>query len=373
MIPVTAGRWEYYVLLKDDTLRAFWSEHLTTYRRSLLYIVGLGFDPRMLMGLRLVLDAGAAAAPDVLGLRFNEGPVSPSLNHQDRVAKNWSTLESLVGSRGSIVVRTLEFWSPEGRRTSSQSARDTFTSIDVFATYTDVIVDISSMPRSVYFPLIARILYLFDRHAAEGAKRINLHVMVAEDPRLDTEIREEGIDEKAEFMASFVGGFDEEGISTPKVWIPILGEQRTTQFDRILDRVKPDEICPVLPSPARNPRRADDIMIEYQQILFDEQRLDPRNFLYASEQNPFEVYRQLRAAVQHYENVFQLLGGCRVAISPLSSKLMSLGALLVAYELKERSPGVGIAHIESQGYAIEGEHPDAELFGLWLAGDCDVS
>jgi hypothetical protein len=152
----------------------------------------------------------------------------------------------------------------------------------------------------------------------------------------------------------------------------MLGERHTTQFDRIQDRVKPDEICPVLPSPARNPRRADDIIIEYQQILFDEHRLDPRNFLYASEQNPFEVYRRLRAAVQHYGEVFRLLGGCRVAISPLSSKLMSLGALLAAYELKAQPPGVGIAHIESQGYAIEGQTTDAELFGLWLAGDCDA-
>ena len=83
-------------------------------------------------------------------------------------------------------------------------------------------------------------------------------------------------------------------------------------------------------------------MIEYQQILFDEQRLDPRNFLYASELNPFEVYRQLRAAVQHYEKVFQLLGGCRVAISPLSSKLMSLGALLVAYEPKSDHQALGL-------------------------------
>ena len=136
--------------------------------------------------------------------------------------------------------------------------------------------------------------------------------------------------------------------------------------------MKPDEICPVLPSPSRNPRRADDIVIEYQTPLFDELHLDGRNFLYASERNPFEVYMRLRGAVLRYGDVFRILGGCRVAISPLSSKLMSLGALLTAYELKQLDYRVGIAHVDSQGYRIESTVPRAELFGLWLTGECDA-
>jgi hypothetical protein len=150
----------------------------------------------------------------------------------------------------------------------------------------------------------------------------------------------------------------------------MLGEGRGTQFARIHDRVKPDEVCPVLPSPSRNPRRADDIVIEYQRALFDEQRLDPRNFLYGSEQTPFEAYRQLRAAVLRYADVFKLLEGCRVALSPLSSKLMSMGALLAAYELKGAGFGIGVAHVECQGYALAAAaEPHAELYCLWLAGE----
>ncbi len=152
----------------------------------------------------------------------------------------------------------------------------------------------------------------------------------------------------------------------------MLGENRLTLFDRIHDLVKPDEICPVLPSPSQNPRRADDIVIEYHSALFDQHRLDARNFLYVSEQNPFEVYRRLRRAVLRYDEVFKLSGGCRVAVSPLSSKLMSLGALLVAYELKETGHGLGIAHIESQGYSLHSEPSKPELFGIWLTGECDA-
>ena len=114
-----------------------------------------------------------------------------------------------------------------------------------------------------------------------------------------------------------------------------------------------------LPSPSRNPRRSDDIVIEYQRPLFDELHLDGRNFLYASERNPFEVYRRLRGAVLRYGDVFRILGGCRVAISPLSSKLMSIGALLTAYELKPLDYRVGIAHVRQSGIPDRRYRPES--------------
>jgi hypothetical protein len=367
-----APRWQHYVLLRGERLRAFWASHLGQCERNVLFVLGRGFDPRMCMGLQLVLGAGGSGRRDVFALDFREGAASPSLVHQDLVEANWAALQGLVQGRGQITTRPLEFWSEEGRRASSQNARALFVSFDCFVGYTDVVVDVSAMPRSVFFPLLARILNLLDSARAVQSPPVNLHVLVADDPALDAGIREEGIDQMAEFMASFMGGFDVEATQTPKVWIPLLGEHRTTQFDRIRDLVKPDEVCPVLPSPSRNPRRGDDILVEYQRVLFDELRVDPAEFLYASEQNPFEVYRQLRGAVVRYEEVFRLLGGCRVALSAMSSKLMSLGALLVAYELKQLGYNIGVAHIECQGYTMSAAVSAAELFGLWVAGECDA-
>ena len=368
----TPARWEYYLLLRDARLREFWVEHLCHSRRAVLVILGRGFDPRMGLGLKMLLEGGGEGPRDVLGLDFHEGQMSAPLNQQRLVTSNWEDIKASVGSRGTIVCQALKFWSAEGRRISSQSARSVFDSAKRLSPYTDVVVDISAMPRDVYFPLIARILHLLDHSPSRATSRINLHLLVAEDPGYDASIHREGIDENAEFMASFGGGFDEEGAPTPKVWMPVLGEGKCTQFDRIQDMVKPDEVCPVLPSPSRNPRRADDIVMEYQRSLFDELHLDGRSFLYASERNPFEVYRRLRSAVLRYGDVLSILGGCRVAISPLSSKLMSLGALLAAYELKRLDCRVGIAHVGSQGYQIDNTVPKAELFGLWLTGECDV-
>ena len=370
MSEASTARWEYYVLLREGRLREFWTQQMSRGQRSVLFIIGRGFDPRTAIGLKTVLEAGGEGPRDVLGLDFSEGPMSVSPNHQEIVAQNWAEVETAVGTQGSVSVKSLAFWSPQGHRISSQSARDLFQSADTFEPYSDVAIDISAMPRGVYFPLIARVLFLLDR-PGHKTKRTNLHVLVSEDPEYDAAIRREGIDETAEFMSSFWGGFDEEGTPTPKVWMPMLGERKKVQFHRIQDRVKPDEVCPVLPSPSRNPRRADDIVLEYQQQLFDELHLDARDFLYVSERNPFEVYRRLRGAVMRYSKVFEILGGCRVAISPMSSKLMSLGALLTAYELKTLDYRVGIAHVDSQRYRAGSDTLNVELYGLWLCGECD--
>ncbi len=364
------ARWRDYVLARgDDRVRAFWVPHLAERERAVLFVVGRGFDPRMCHGPRLVLSAGGAGVRDVLGIQFLEGEASPSLAHTDRIDQNWEELGALVAGRGKVESRPLECVSVEGRRVTSQQARAMIDTAVFLDPYSDVVIDVSAMPRSVFFPLVAGLLALID--GRPPGRPVNLHVMVSEDPALDAGIREEGVEEKAEFMASFTGGFDEEATPYPKVWVPVLGEQRGTQFGRILDLVKPDEVCPVLPSPARNPRRGDDIVIEYQRALFDELRLDPRGLLYASEDNPFEVYRRVRAAVLHYNDVFRLLGGCKVALSALSSKLMSLGVLLVAYELKRASYNIGVAHIECQGYSLPADATTRpELYTLWLAGEC---
>jgi hypothetical protein len=361
-------RWQNYVLERDSNLRDAWVAHLSEPSRQILFVMGRGFDPRTCLGLRMMLEAGGDGKRDILALELLEGDSSPSHAHAGFTQQNWEEIQAAAQGRGNVESRALPFWSAEGRRVGSQNAAHLFTNPEQLRPYSDVVVDVSAMPRSIFFPLIARLLYWLDEWPGDGSAP-NLHVLVAEDPDLDSRIQVEGIDETGEFLSSFEGGFNQEAKAAfPKVWIPLLGENRNTQFDRIYDLVKPDEVVPVLPSPSRKPRRADDLVLEYRELLFDQLRVDPRDFLYASEQNPFEVYRQIRKAVLHYREVLGLLGGCKFALSALSSKLMSLGALLVAYELKRA--GVGVAHIECQGYSIDSRDMDPVLVGLWLSGEC---
>jgi hypothetical protein len=233
------------------------------------------------------------------------------------------------------------------------------------------------MPRGVYFPIIAKLLYLLDSTARikGGRLPVNLHVMVGEDVGLDSRIREEGIDENASYLHGFSSDLAlEASANIPKVWIPVLGEGKEAQLIRIYDHVIPDEICPVIPSPSVDPRRGDALILEYMELLFDRFRVEPRNILYAAEKNPFEVYRQIYRTSIHYYDALDAVDGCRVVVSAVSSKLLSIGALLASYELKQKGYRIGISNVESQGYKMESPPEDTvdqeELFSMWLAGEC---
>lgn len=370
---VPSVRWRDYLMVRDDEFAQFWAAHLVERSRSLLFVCGKGFDPRTCMALRVIAERANGALKETIVLEYEEGngALNPAL--RDKVTTNWQEIESLIVGKGVCTPHKLEFKSADGRRVGARNAANVFSNVAKLVTFSDVVVDISAMPRSVYFPLISRLLFFHDQLKAKNQKAPNIHVVVAEDPVLDSQIQEEGIDETASFLHSFEGDFNREATGEqPKVWIPVLGERRTTQFDRIYDLVKPDEVCPVLPSPSRNPRRGDDIVMEYRDLLFDQLQLDPRNIIYASEFNPFEVYRQIRKAAIQYHDVLGLIGGCKIALSALCSKLMSLGVLLVGYELKAaNSLQIGIAHIECQGYEMPNSVvPNPQLAGLWLAGEC---
>ena len=371
-------RWHDYVLERGSDLQLFWESHLASRKRDVLLVLAKGFDPRMCRGYEMLVSAGGMGRRDIQLIEFDEGPASPSQNYKAWVEHNLKKLESLVLDRGAIRKRPLAFRSPEGRRVESHSAVSLFQKLTDFSPYTDVVLDISAMPRSVCFPLIGKILHLLDDAKGRDPRSppLNFHLLVGESPELDDAIREEGVEDDASYVHPFTGGLDRESSAEqPKIWMPLLGEGQRLQFERIYGLVLPDEICPVLPSPARNPRRSDDLVVEYRDLLFDRLLVEPRNFIYAAEQNPFEVYRQIAAAIMDYKRSLGPLGGAKFVLSSLSSKLMSVGALLVAYEMKSANIAVGMAHVGCHGYIIDEVPARAalqqrvELFRLWLAGE----
>jgi hypothetical protein len=50
-----------------------------------------------------------------------------------------------------------------------------------------------------------------------------------------------------------------------------------------------------------NPRRADDVLVEYATPLFASRRTPTTKILHVHESNPFEAYRQLLKAMQRYK------------------------------------------------------------------------
>lgn len=371
-------RWRDYFLRDGEGFDEFWSAFLAERERNLLFVLGHGFDARMCNGIGRVLSLGGEGARDVDLITFDEGAESPSQTYLVQRKANGERLEELIRDCGKMVRRDIKMFSDDNRRIGARSIAQEFASSAEFRSYTDVVVDISALPRSLYMPLLAKLLALFDGEAKDGEKR-NLHVIVAHSPALDGAIVEEGLEESASYLFGFAAAaLESESTSgQPKIWIPVLGKGQPAQLERINQFVMPDEICPLLPSPAQDPREGDSIMIEYRELLFDQLRVEPRNIIYAAESNPFEVYRQLMRSILHYNRALKPLGGCKVALSAMSSKLASMGVLLAAYELGRRDPRltVGVAHVESQGYRVESTNavPPATLFTMWLSGECYVA
>lgn len=377
-------RWLDYILDRGEEVLTFWKSHLQNQPRNVLFILGKGFDPRMCIGLEAILAIGGSGKRTVMAIELDEGISSPSTKQIGQADINWVRLNELVQSSGATLLpRSVQTRSPDGRRIASRNAAGLFRATRDVSEYTDVVVDISAMPRGVYFPLIAKLLHLRDEHYQNTSKElseprsINIHVLVAENPVLDRAIRDEGVDDVAVYVHPFSGGLERSATAIlPRIWIPLLGESQGVQLERIHTLVAPDEICPVLPSPSMNPRRGDELVLEYQELLFSTWLIERRDFIYATEDNPFEVYRQIRKAVLQYYYALAPVGGCKTVISALSSKLMSVGALLVAYEFKGTHQEVGIAHVESQGFVMQSgaDSEDAKtggyLVGLWLAGEC---
>lgn len=364
MIRLSPPRWDPYVLLRDNTLKGFWERQVSDGARVAL-VMGRGFDPRMCLGLELFRTVAPADAVEVHGVRFN---LPGDATARRMAEENDRQFASLLGRKP---VSELKIESG-GVDPVARSAVRAVPSLAPLGEVTDVVVDINALPRPVFFPLVAKLLYLCD---AAGTAAPNLHILAGDAAWLDEEIRGAGVNEHAAWLHPFEGTFSVEATDhVPRVWMPILGEETQVQLERIRDLVGPEEVCPVLPFPSKDPRRGDKLFEEHREVLFDRLRTDSGTVVYADEANPFQVYRRLREATVRYRETLEPLNGSKTAYSALSSKLVAVGALLVAYELRDQLE-VGVADIGSQRHvldrtiSIEEAAEGTELIGLTLSGE----
>lgn len=367
-------RWEDYLLFKTGSFHKFWEKHQSR-KRDILFVLGRGFDPRMCLCSEAILEKPGSGIRDFLLIQFEEGANSPSMAYRHDVQQNQDRLEELVQGKnaGTIKTKSIKMESDDGYRIGPREAAGLFEHFDEFKKYSDIVVDISALPLDLYVPLIGKILFMLDSQKSSA----NLHIVVAENTTIDKDIEKSGLSDDASFLHGFTGGLETVSVTgDPTVWIPILGEKVGDQIERIANLVSAREVCPVLPFPSKNPRRGDDIMLEHRELL-GRLVLENRNVVYAAEQNPFEAYREIHKTIEHYRRSLSPIGNCKIAISALSSKLISLGAFLVAYEEGiQHKKNVGIAHVDSQGYEMKkGAGSDevvssCELFSLWIYGEC---
>lgn len=370
--------WDPYNLFRGEQFHDFWRQHLETHERRLLFIVGAGFDPRVIGPAREIIASAPHVARKCLAIDMSEGygtdETASKLGERNRAG-----LQELFPG-DALEIRLLVTTDADGIRDVSRSAAVLLADSETWlGDYTDIIVDISALPRLVYLTILNTLLTHLVKADAEAplGSLINLHVVYAESATIDNAIIKFEIDTDLAPIQSLAIRLDEEtSLSWPTVWFPVLAEDVLEQLTRISERINPDEICPVLPVQSADARRGDNIINTLGEFLFDRYDVDTRDIIRATEWNPFQLYRSLMQTMARYEESLKLFGGARFVLSPLSSKGLSIGCLLAAFE--KRAIGnragvrVGMAHVESRRYeaAQLPENAQYELISAWIAGEC---
>ncbi len=371
-------RWEDYVCIDEHEIGSFLQEHFSKESDSLLFILGKGFDVRMNLGLRTLLAVSPKCNLEIMSIVFDEGANSPSFNYQHLIDENEVEFQSMTNNV-RVIEKKISVWEKtrgKKRRVGDRQASSIFNDKKQLESYTDIIVDISSLPRGIYFSLIGKLLSLID-HYFQGEDNIpNLMIMTSENAKIDSLIVEKEIDEDIHYPHGFGGGVELESQNSPTVWLPLLGENKSFHFEKAHDLIKPDEVCPLLPFPSKNPRRSDSIYNQHSELFTDRVRVDSQNLMFVHEQNPFEVYQKLIKTIHNYNTSLSILNGSKSIISTFSSKLLSIGALLTVYEFRKNNDiNVGISNVDAFGYEIEDEDAVKKLkdssgvFVSWLTGN----
>lgn len=351
-------RWSRYVnATGDDDFRDLWAELAS---EPTVVILGGGFDPRVPKALGLLAEV--ATAPLQLVRLDIDGGEDADPEMLELANANRAAIDTIAKAAGAAIVEQ-GFPDVHARRSAGITMSRAFHAAGHLDDVKQVVIDISGLPRSVYFPFVRGLLL-----AADDDWAGNVHVVASDSSDIDAAIIEEGAEEPRA-LGGFAGqSRDIEWAAT--VWVPVVGEGMAQQLGALLEAIGPDEVVPVLPFPATNPRRGDNLLLEHRELLLDRLLVEPRNYLYAAESNPFDLYRAITELRDRYQESLRPLGAARFVLSTHSSKLLSIGVLLAAHEM-----GLEVMHVSPSRYGVRHDVNLAALADrctptdLWLAGD----
>ncbi|MCX6000422.1 MAG: hypothetical protein NTU41_12805 [Chloroflexi bacterium] len=281
---MTDPRWIDYYL--DQDFISYWTQRAREAKTTVLVILGLGFDPRCLVALKAMTDCGFGDRLGCIALRLASRPsIGESRGLIEKLGK--SNLQEFTSaeqyrSEGIFEIQTHD---SEGHYVGGYEALKILSKAsDTLCKYTDIIVDISGMPRGIFFPVVRYLI-----HLADQGRFTNLHVATVEEPDLDACIvgQEYG---QADYLHTF-----RHVEESKTVWLPLVGSNEATRLERIHNKLKSSciEICPILPFPAESLRRVDDILVKSAALLFEGFVVSQENLILCDERTPFDIYRKI--------------------------------------------------------------------------------
>jgi hypothetical protein len=254
---------------------------------------------------------------------------------------------------------------PDGAVSVGRNMVEAAAAIDL-ARFTDVVVDFSALSIGSSFPLTR--LMLEGIEAREPL--VNLHAMVTASPTTDDQI--------VPTPSSVVGpvhgfpgrwGIDETSRAA-KLWMPQLRFNQGPILERVYDYVLPDDVVPVLPFPALDPRVGDRLIDHYASEFDGRWQVDARSIVYAAEKNPLDFYRTVLRIHDRRNPVFSSTTGSLLVLSPMGSKVLALGAMMAATERD-----LPVVYVEALGYSarfdegLDTSYSDTDIVHVWLLGE----
>jgi hypothetical protein len=352
------AHWENCLTHFDDDVERFISEYFSSTNRKCILIAGAGFDPRA----RLVAARLAAVMGERLcGLFVREDRGDPAVNLRKLADENEKQLRCVVKR---CQVDMIRIFSPDDNAAvGGQRMISLLQSFDWPKDLTDVVLDMSALSMGVGFPA-ARMLI----ERCEANPALNLHLMITSNPELDDRIVGEPASQ-AQAVRGFAGPSSFQAMPIARIWLPQLGRGRIETLRKIRaihDSVY--KVCPVVPFPARNPRRADELLSEYQSALVDEWKVDARDYIYVSEKNPLDCYRTISTLKKRDKTVDEVFFP-QISLSPLGSRVIGAGAMMAAVE-----HGLSVHYVETLRYefrpSASSEQPQNKdmIVHIWLHG-----
>jgi hypothetical protein len=338
---ITEHKWNDAIFYNTDEKI---KEHYNKFKGNCYFILGKGFDPRMIIGLSLISET--LNNYDVLLINFSSKNDNSPLYQEKMATENIKKLKSIA---------------PNYKELKNPNDIDLLiffkNNLIIPEKYNRIIIDISSMPQNIYYNIIKLILK-FVNSQKQKQHKVKFDIIVCENSILDDAIFPVDLDT----VASYLVGFDtyynslEAEINIIPVWFPLLGKScQDEELKKLHNMLQPKETCPVLPFPSRNPRRSDEILSNFGERLFLDFKIEKRNIIYVAEQNVLDTYNKLHNAISYYNEVLTEIGKPKFFVSTGSSKLICLGTLLVHLELSEseNNPRISFAHVKSGGYKYD--------------------
>lgn len=351
--------WDPCVSHRGEAAEQFLSGFFAEAHRKILLVAAAGFDPRS----RKICERLAALAADrTRAVLVREERPNP---HPELVRLAEGNVARLAALFPRHEIARVPIFARDGAVIGGREIARALQGYDPDEV-SDVVIDLSALSVGVAFPAVRQ---FFERVRLRGGTT-SVHVTVTDQPMIDREIAAVPSD-RVEPVHGFRGGYGlDANASASKLWLPQLTHTRREALEKIRSTINPDDICPILPFPASDPRLADGLVEHYGALFESAWEVDSRNLVYADERNPVDLYRSILGIDDARSRVFAGVGGSMLVLSPLGSKALAVGSLLAAMDRD-----FPVVYMEAIGYNVDFTRLDqqraaaGEVIHVWLCGE----